>query len=529
MRHCILLLASVIGLISLHAQGSSQLDPTFGQSGRVRLAYPTFSATALTTLAIQPDGKLLLILKDLNPSPPYPEELHRLLSNGQYDPGFGNNGVYLLPGFVEAKAAIVNAAGQIILAGLDAQENLGWLTRLQPDGQIDTTFGDSGTVHLKVGTATASLSSLAIAPNGDILAAGKLRGSAAFEGGIFRLSADGNLDPSFGSSGVLVVGAGNFWDKWRLTVLSGGRITIGYSRRDTVNIYDAVLKRFLPDGTPDGSFGQNGTLLIVDTTTTIVSDFGIQADGKVIIAGQLGEVEPVFPWLRRFSANAGPDFGYGDQGTALLSPCLPSTSPNEFIEEIEVLPNGHAYSIGDFGCEAPGQQILKSVVSLTPDGEVDTTFGQQGLVHLALPDSGFQQGFYGTYLNQMALAPDGKIYVAASIRRGDSGEVYLFRLLPSALVAGVEPQPASASAWRLYPNPLDEALWLEGSFGPHQTILLQGYTANGQLMLQRHWQPTQIGHQHKKWSLASLNLASGLYVFRVTAGNTQRTFRMIKR
>ena len=529
MRRYILLLASVMEMISLSAQASSQLDPTFGQDGQIRLAFPTFSPQTFTTLAIQPDGKPLLILKEVDHVAPHQEELRRFLSDGQPDASFGSNGVLPLPLGMEARAIAFDASGQIILSGYDPQEELGWLTRLQPDGQLDLTFGDGGTVHVEVGAFTASLINLAIAPNGDILAAGKLKGAANHEGGIFRLSAEGDLLPSFGSSGVLEVGAGNSWDKWRLTLRSDGRVMVGYNRGDTTNIYDAVIERFLPDGTPDSSFGQAGALLIVDTTTTIVADFGIQADGKVIMAGQLGDLGPVFPWLRRFGANASPDFGYGDQGTILLSPCLANLVNHGFIEEIDVRAGGHAYGIGDFGCEAPGQQTLKSVVSLTADGEIDTTFGQQGFVHLALSDSGFTTGSYSSYFDQMSLTPDGKLYVAASIARADSGEVYLFRLLPSPLVASIEQQASSSDTWRLYPNPLGDVLWLSGSFGPPQKVVLEGYTATGQLMFQRQWQPTEIGPQQESWSLSSLDLAAGLYLFRITAGNAQRSFRMVKR
>jgi uncharacterized delta-60 repeat protein len=118
-----------------------RLDPSFGRGGKVLTHFPAHIPGALAhAVAIQADGKLVAAGQRGYPSD---FALVRYTRNGNLDPTFGHDGK-LVTGFGPrsqdgARAAAIQANGKIVLAGFRPFA----LARYTADGRLDPSFGSA--------------------------------------------------------------------------------------------------------------------------------------------------------------------------------------------------------------------------------------------------------------------------------------------------------------------------------------------------------------------------------------------------
>jgi uncharacterized delta-60 repeat protein len=182
--------ASDIALVRLGADG--KLDTTFGgasaMGGQVLLAPNPANPSALgfneaSGLVVQPDGKLLVVGSNGPPgSTDAVNTLTRLNPDGTVDTGFGQNGratplltgpAAVLPG---GKILVADSVAQPGLPGGDTRTDLA-TTRLNADGSTDTTYGNTSTPGLaRYYFGAASINprpgALAVQPDGKVVVAG---------------------------------------------------------------------------------------------------------------------------------------------------------------------------------------------------------------------------------------------------------------------------------------------------------------------------------------------------------------------
>jgi uncharacterized delta-60 repeat protein len=197
-----------------------QVDAGFGNAGIALLLSPS-----VTAIALQADGKILIAsggpTPSLLPDAPSAGSIARYKPNGSVDRSFGIAGQAAC--VASASAICVQADGKIIVAGsltgqLHAAGNFtGFgLVRYNPDGSLDTTFGVHGGLSTVFATTgpLASAWSLALEPNGEILAAGQAgqrelptqHSPSSFA--LARYGPTGRLDPSFGANGTTTTAFG---------------------------------------------------------------------------------------------------------------------------------------------------------------------------------------------------------------------------------------------------------------------------------------------------------------------------------
>ena len=197
-------------------------------------------------------------------------------------------------------------------------------------------------------------------------------------------AADGDLDTSFGGTGVVTVPYAHLNCTARgVAVQPDGKIvTVGGTTDGAPNgPYAMALARLNPDGTLDTGFGSGG---MVDAAIPNAEggDVGLQSDGKIVVAAR-----PFANFvLARFASDGSLDTSFGTGGTATAD-CGNGTVHGR----LAVAPD-------DKLLVAAGTCVLR----FTPDGALDTTFGAGGIVSLT------QLGTVG-----LALQPDGKIVLAA--------------------------------------------------------------------------------------------------------------------
>ena len=206
--------------------------------------------------------------------------IRRYLPDATPDPSFGNGGVADLSGLDadEFDAIIERPDGGYIALGeayIDGQDgSVVSLVALNPDGSLDIGFGDGGEALIDPHRYLSFTHSLAIEPDGDILASFMAGGQS-----LLRVQPDGTLDTSFGKAGILRIQQPREASERVISILpqAGGQILVAVSRG-----YGSGLRMLEPDGSLDTGFGGG------DGVTYSNRWFGsaaIQIGSRVIFSG----------------------------------------------------------------------------------------------------------------------------------------------------------------------------------------------------------------------------------------------------
>jgi uncharacterized delta-60 repeat protein len=124
----------------------------------------------------------------------------------------------------------------------------------------------------------------------------------------------------------------------------------------------------------DSTFGQNGSLQF--TGTQRFAAIGRQASGKIIGFARSGNVNHPTITLRRLNADGSEDLSFGLSGTTIFTGIYPSDE-----RFMKVLPSGKILVIM-FPDDRSGTHLHR----FSADGQVDTSFGTNGIVNIGKYD-----------------------------------------------------------------------------------------------------------------------------------------------
>lgn len=276
-----------IALVRLNVDGA--FDPTFGTGGSVITAMATSaSGAALSLLA---DGRILV-----GGTTGAGFMIARYNTDGTLDGTFGAGGMAVTPMYIgEAYAMAVQSDGRILLSGqvlvYDTANLVGTLdyalVRYDPDGALDNAFGINGRITTDLSDVHHRddyVRCMTVQPDGRIIVAGfsvdQVTGLYSF--GLVRYEADGTLDGSFGTGGVMVHDfGGNYLEARGIALQPDGRILVAGCTWS-----DFALARYNTDGTLDNSFDGDGRLVTdIGASYDYGSALALQADGKIVVAG----------------------------------------------------------------------------------------------------------------------------------------------------------------------------------------------------------------------------------------------------
>ncbi|MCU1429337.1 MAG: Esterase [Actinomycetia bacterium] len=235
------------------------LDPTFSGDG---IATTDFGGSdAAIAVAIAPGGKIVVAGRAAGTK----VGIARYLTNGALDAAFGDHG-HVLGTFgsnAEARDTIVQPDGKVVVAGTFQQSNGNpalLLARYRTNGTLDSGFGTSG--HALPGATTLTAGDVLRAQGSQFIVAGSIDLAHT---GIARFTASGAIDTTFASLGTASTSAGELTRAFDVVVDgSGGLVVIGGSAlsSDFPNVRSFVtLFRFSAAGKIDPSFGCNGRVL----------------------------------------------------------------------------------------------------------------------------------------------------------------------------------------------------------------------------------------------------------------------------
>lgn len=276
---------------------------------------------------------------------------------------------------------------------------------LAAPGDLDTTFGDDGTVFTRFfdsnGHAMFSPGDdLAIQPDGKVVVAG---GES-----LARHNPDGSLDPSFDGDGKVVT---DFHDRYEATTgvaLQGdGKIVVirQFAGRDSwgqLN-FDIEVLRYNTDGSPDTSFDGDGRL-----TTSVgpgnagdgASDVVVQPDGKIVVGGGSNDGSGADFALVRYNPDGSLDPSFDADGK------LTTKVGSDADFAVALALQGDKIVAAGFANNDAGSSDF-ALARYNSDGSLDTSFDGDGKLTTSM-------GAGRDAINALAMQPDGKILAAGS-------------------------------------------------------------------------------------------------------------------
>ncbi|OLD87853.1 MAG: hypothetical protein AUG81_08000 [Verrucomicrobia bacterium 13_1_20CM_4_54_11] len=398
----LLLFLTVLVLPSLSMGQAGSLDPLFGINGIV-----TTANTGANAAALQSDGKIVVaggIAIQQNFQQP---GLLRYNTNGTLDPSFGTGGEVLIGGTNAgpACAVAIQTDGKILTA---APGNLRLkVFRFNTNGSPDTTFGSNGAATIQAAGLFLPPASegLALQSNGRILVAtGRI---------VARLLTNGQLDSTFGLNGAAATVGGE-----SIVLLPNGNILIGAG---------SVASLYAPNGSLVTSFGVNGQTpgfafngaggFVVSTNSTGVTR--IISAGSIVTSPNLMFTHSVSGFLLvSYNTDGTIDNSFGNHG-GVATPFPGNILAHAFALALQR--NGDIVAVGQTALTdvdaVPGPSDF-ALVRYSPNGRVDTTFGNGGFVSTPF---GTSEAFANTVLIQI----DGKIVAVGNSNSGTTLARYL--------------------------------------------------------------------------------------------------------
>jgi uncharacterized delta-60 repeat protein len=147
--------------------------------------------------------------------------------------------------------------GKLVVAGFGVSGGLPTfqVARFNPNGTGDATFG-GGTVSVAVGTGLGIAVAAALQADGKVVACGvsELLGSNP-GAAIVRLNDNGSLDTTFAGTGKILLQVGNGQDTCNaVAIQADGKIVVAGDSADA-GVQRFFAARYNTNGTLDGSFG----------------------------------------------------------------------------------------------------------------------------------------------------------------------------------------------------------------------------------------------------------------------------------
>jgi len=329
---------------------------------------------------------------------------------GALDPSFSEDGIVTqsLTGYYQTggRDVLVQPDGKVVVAGTAKLLNTMYpaVFRYNADGTLDTTFGQSGFGVLTIPNGTGQLYSVALQPDGKIVASGTGKIQGNYQALVVRLNADGSMDTSFGTGGIVLIDPSTGDDNgFAVAVQPDGKIvTAGNAQPNpTSSTMRTLIIRLAADGALDTTFDGDGVVQL--TSGPIARAVLVQSDGMVVVAGEDANSHGAFT-LARVNDDGSLDATFGTAGVVKTSP---SGMYFNDIRDAVLLPDGRILAVGTTGV-GPSYRSTPVLLQYTTTGALDPTFGVNGLVATDLPESGGSG-------DAVALQDDGKILVGGAI------------------------------------------------------------------------------------------------------------------
>lgn len=521
-RQALKIFASLLLLVSLQAQDGT-VDETFALDGHTLTEIIEDKNSAATDVIVLEDGKILasgtfdnfgrpgLVVVRYNP-------------DGSLDESFGEGGIattFFSETQVEGtpSAMAVQSDGKIILSGASTSQtdfDLA-LARLNADGSVDSSFGTNGGILTPVGDSHDHSNDMVLQEDDKIILAGSTSGDNGTDAIVVRFTPDGQLDNTFGNGGIVITDFEGGADVFNTVELqSNGKIVAGgYS---SYFGFSFAVAKYNSDGSLDTSFDQDGLLFIDGLKEWIVS-ITLLNEHQIMVLGTDGGSDVQ---LARLNSDGSLDTAFGNNGT-LVTTFVNST--NDGPTELLVQNDNKFVVVGTTWQSGPW---VMSGQRFNADGTVDNSFADNGAFFINLNEQDFSRA------NGATLAEDGSIFIAG--RTLTDKRIGIFTVLKinnsTGPLVGVEKEEELTKGFSLaqnYPNPFNPSTTIKFSIPETGFVSLKVFDILGKVVIELVNEELNAGSYSATFNTTDVgkNLASGIYFYRLEAGQFSQTKKLM--
>lgn len=330
-------------------------------------------------------------------------------------------------GRVDTTTMAILSDGNILVGGTlsdsGGNSNNFYLAKYDPVGNLVPSFANAGIFYIQIPNLRCFGRSLAIQSDGKILFCGRNFDLDSIV--VMRLLSDGSFDTAtFGSGNGYVTtpvtyfntttDTYNIAEPQSILVQSDGKIVVSgyvyYNASANYSVY--ALVRYNPDGTYDGTFGNNGA--IAHHINTLCYEFAnsmvIQSGGKIVVGGGSDFGTDRHFSAARFNSDGSVDttFGPNNNGSIILPHF--STSPVNSYDEartIKIQTDGKLVLSGySYDFINPDYYYYIGITRLSSNGIVDGSYGTNGYVRTSPNPPSFR-----AIVTSMVLQPNNKVII----------------------------------------------------------------------------------------------------------------------
>ncbi len=384
------------------------------------------------------------------------------------DSTFGIGGVSIveLIGYEGIWSSAIQPDGKIVLTGwANRYSNSSTditLLRFNSNGIFDSTFHSGNLVSVNQWSWEGAYSMIRDSLSGALFVTGRYYNGLTWDFILAKFDSSGVLDNSFGNNGFVIRDEGGDDRAFSVALQDDGKILI--CGLTTAVGWDFAILRFLPDGSPDSSFGDGGiTIKDVASSDDVAYSIKVQEDAKIIACGWTYGNGGDFV-LMRFNERGMLDNTFGIRGIVITD------LYNKYNTSHSVaLSNGGKYIVAGYGYKEDKTNTDIIIAKYNNDGSIDSTFGESGFSFTDINQSDELAWF-------VATQEDGKIVVTGYTKSDTSKSVLTIRLNPD----GSPDEDFALNGIAVTPvYGIDE----EGrtlSIQSDGKILVSGYASNGQ-------------------------------------------------
>lgn len=429
-----------IGFLTRVEASAGDLDATFGAGGKVTTdLFGEFDQ--VVSVLTQSDGKIVTV----GNAGAFCAAV-RYDSLGNRDWSYGDGGMALI-GFDGGLAldAAMQMDGKIVIVGrgggIDSFADFA-IARLDASGNTDAGFNGGATVLAHLTDDFDAATAVAIQTDGKIVVAGRAFGTgSSADFGMVRYDAAGILDAGFGAGGVVITDF--FGDKdgaSAIAIQADGKIVVaGDAKNGAANGY--ALARYDAAGHPDATFGIGGKVFDgyggnSGTGNALV----IQTDGKIIVAGRSGNLGLNSNFgVVRYDASGIRDGAYGIGGTRLID-----FFGNDEAANSVALQNDGKLVVGGTIRNAAATLDF-GLARLDANGDLDAAFGAGGKVSTDFLGNDDGSG-------ALHIQTDGKILMGGFADNGSETDFALVRYDAGGTVVVSANCPLGHGFWKNHPE-----------------------------------------------------------------------------
>ncbi len=286
----------------------------------------------------------------------------------------------------------------------------------------DTTWAHTG-LAASPPDGSARWSALAMLDDGRFLAAGR---TPAGQAAVARFTAAGELDPTWGTGGLVVVTAQNGVIPAALIARPDGTVMLGGTTLAVDSTPSLLVARLTSAGQLDPAFATGGKLITTSGAESTLGNLAVTADGHILVAGTSDSVGLVV----RLTAAGVRDAGFGSNGEVTFRLGGATTT----FSDIGLDSAERIYVAGSRE-NTPRRQMV--VARLSTAGVLDNTYGTTG--YRAADLNGAAPATYEVTARRIRVETSGVTTVLSTVTSATGPTSHLIGLARLTNTGALEP------------------------------------------------------------------------------------------